>query len=185
MSAPGCLIAACMYTDHDCHRGYDLGGARSWCTRRLNTRTTLSLVEPTTTRTQVAYAVTATAIQIRFKETDSSVVPIPSHPIRIPDYYIVDPNKKKGSDDDDTDPDMPTKMKIGIAFGAIAIALIIFASVVCCCRRKKVTIVAGNSVPPLQQPEQAPMPVDSDPPPAYPGYPSAGSSTDPAHVPSK
>lgn len=80
---------------------------------------------------------------------------------------------------------MPTKVKVGIAFGVIGVALVIFALVVCCCRRKKVAIPAGNSVPPLQQPEQAPLRVDSDPPPAYPGYPSAGSSTDPSYVPGK
>ncbi|KAF9893915.1 hypothetical protein FE257_008886 [Aspergillus nanangensis] len=150
-------------TNYCCPEGYDLRG-RSACTKPLNTRETLSLVEATTTYTNAAYGITATPIQIRFKAVDSSVVPIPSHPIVIPDYYKV----RDGGKNDDSN-SLPTAAKVGIAFAAAAGFFTLVYFCCCCCRPRKAAVA-----------EEHQELVASDPPPAYPGSPTVESSQGPS-----
>jgi hypothetical protein len=74
-----------------------------------------------TVSTQVtAYAVTATAIQIRFRAAESTVVPVPTDSFKLPRGYLL------------------TREKVGIGVGVpVAVGLLTMVVWYCCCARKR------------------------------------------------
>ncbi|KAF9890517.1 hypothetical protein FE257_005922 [Aspergillus nanangensis] len=143
-----------------CPSGFDCMGQDS-CTKPYNTEFTITHTGATTTVEQTVYGITATPIQIRFKATDSTVVPVPTKSFEL---------LKEG--------ELTKRQKVGIGVG-VPIAVAFFAGVGFLFYRSHPKIQYRRRRRDQQPQEAAPAGVSStddtlpsDPPPAYPGPPS-------------
>ncbi|KAF3391460.1 hypothetical protein F1880_007818 [Penicillium rolfsii] len=127
-----------------CPSGFDCNG-QDFCGKTFNSAPTITYTDATLSVETTIRAITATAIQIRFKASESSIVPIVADSLNLPQDHA-----------------MSQKTKIGIGLGVpaavVLLALVAFFLMRRIRRSKVNKDDSAESTPPLGQ---------DDPPPAY------------------
>ncbi|KAJ5698639.1 hypothetical protein N7462_000644 [Penicillium macrosclerotiorum] len=131
-----------------CPSGFDCGG-KDTCSKTFNSYSTITYTDPTLSVVTSVYGITATPIQIRFRASQSDLVPIPTDSLALPE-----------------DHSLSKKEKIGIGIGVPA-AVVLLSFVAFYGLRYYRRTRAGKT--PIQEPLGDNLSYNNEPPPAYDG----------------